>query len=151
MKVEIIKQILGEETSYKYKPMSFCCEKLKRNPVIGLVANEYDVNENYISKPQFCIEDYDTWTEWGEDFEQDNYYPIKFCPFCGEKIETEIIKEEDITDEYNRLERERNVLLKGALVTDSKSKETDLRKKVQNLDGKLDYYYELREYNEETD
>lgn len=114
MKVEIIKQNLGDEVSYKYKPMSFCCHELARNPLIELVAGEYDVTENYISEPQFCIADYDEWTEWEEDFKQDNYYPIKFCPFCGEKIETEIIREEDVSDGYAQLERERDILCKGA-------------------------------------
>lgn len=150
MKIEIIKQNFGDECGYKYKPMSLCCEKLKRNPVIGLVVNEYDINENYISEPQFCITDYDEWTEWGEDFEQDNYYPIKFCPFCGEKIETEIIKEEDVTNEYDRIRRERDILWKGSQVTDSKSKAADLMNKVYEMDGKISYYNELREYREEV-
>ena len=150
MKVEIIKQNLGDEVSYKYKPMSFCCEKLARNLVIELVAGEYDDAENYISEPRFCIADYEEWTEGGEDFKQDNYYPINFCPFCGEKIETEIIREEDVSDEYARLERERDILCKGARVTDSKSKEEDLRKKVRELEDKLNYYNELRKYKEEV-
>lgn len=150
MKVEIIKQNLGDEVSYKYKPMSFCCEKLEKNPLINLIADEYDNDVNYIFEPQFCITDHDTWTEWGEDFEEDNYYPIKFCPFCGEKIEIEIVKEEDVTDEYERISRERDILLKGALVTDSKLKEADLRKKVQEMDEKIAYYNELRKYNEEV-
>lgn len=150
MKVEIIKQNLGDECSYKYKPMSFCCHELARSPVIELVAGEYDVTKNYILEPRFCIADYDEWTEWEEDFKQDNYYPIKFCPFCGEKIETEIIREEDVSDEYARLERERDILCKGARVTDSKSKEEDLRRKVRELDNKLDYYNQLRKYNEEV-
>lgn len=150
MKVEIIKQNLGDECSYKYKPMSFCCHELARSPVIELVAGEYDVTKNYILEPRFCITDYDEWTEWEEDFKQDNYYPIKFCPFCGEKIETEIIREEDVSDEYARLERERDILCKGARVTDSKSKEEDLRRKVRELDNKLDYYNQLRKYNEEV-
>lgn len=150
MKVEIIKQNLGDEVSYKYKPMSFCCHELARNPLIELVAGEYDVTENYISEPQFCIADYEEWTEWGEEFYRDDYYPIKFCPFCGEKIETEIIREEDVSDEYAQLERERDILCKGARVTDSKSKEEDLRRKVRELENKLDYYNELRKYNEEV-
>ena len=150
MKVEIIKQNLGDECSYKYKPMSFCCHELARSPVIELVAGEYDVTKNYILEPRFCIADYDEWTEWEEDFKQDNYYPIKFCPFCGEKIETEIIREEDVSDEYARLERERDILCKGARVTDSKSKEEDLRKKVREMDEKIAYYNEFREYKEEV-
>ena len=150
MKVEIIKQNLGDEVSYKYKPMSFCCDELARNPVIELVVGEYDVAENYISEPQFCITDYEKWTEWEEEFRRYDCYPIKFCPFCGEKIETEIIREEDVSDEYIRLERERDILCKGARVTDSKSKEEDLRRKVRELENKLDYYNELRKYNEEV-
>lgn len=150
MKVEIIKQNLDDECSYKYKPMSFCCEKLARNPVIELVADRYDVTENYISEPQFCIANYEEWTEWEEEFHRDDYYPIKFCPFCGEKIETEIIREEDVSDEYARLERERDILCKCACVTDSKSKEENLRRKVRELENKLDYYNELRKYNEEV-
>ena len=150
MKIEIVKQNFGEESSYKYKPMSFCCEELEKNPLINLIVDEYDDDVNYIFDPQLCITDHDTWTEWGEDFEQDNYYPIKFCPFCGEKIETEIVKEENVSDEYARLERERDILCKGARVTDSKSKEENLRKKIRELDEKLDYYNELREYKEEA-
>lgn len=86
----------------------------------------------------------------GEDFEENRYYPLNFCPFCGEKIETEIVREEDVTAECERLERERQILWKGSQVTDSKSKETDLRRKVQELDDKIAYYNELREYEEEV-
>lgn len=150
MKVEIIKQNLGDEVSYKYKPMSFCCDELARSPVIELVAGEYDVTINYILEPRFCIVDYEEWTEWEGEFHRDDYYPIKFCPFCGEKIETEIIREEDVSDKYARLERERDILCKGARVTDSKSKEENLRRKVRELENKLDYYNELRKYNEEV-
>lgn len=150
MKVEIIKQNLGDEVNYKYKPMSFCCEKLARNPLIELVSDEYDVTENYILEPRFCIADYEKWTEWEEEFSRDDYYPIKFCPFCGEKIETEIIREEDVSDEYARLERERDILCKGIRVTDSKSKEEVLRRKVREMDEKTAYYNELREYKEEV-
>lgn len=150
MKIEIVKQNFGDECSYKYKPMSFCCEKLEKNPVINLIVDEYDDDMNYIFDPQLCITDHDSWTEWEEDFEQDNYYPIKFCPFCGEKIETEIVKDEDITDEYERISRERDIFWNGAQVTDSKSKETSLRRKVQEMDEKIAYYNELREYREEV-
>lgn len=148
MKIEIVKQNFGEECSYKYKPMSFCCEKLEKNPVIELVDNFHDDSINYWEDPHLCITQHEVWEEWGEEFENYKYFPLTYCPFCGEKIKTEIVKEEDVSDEYDRIRRERDILWKGSQVTDSKSKEMNLRKKVQELDEKIAYYNDLREYKE---
>ena len=150
MKIEIVKQNFNDECSYKYKPMSFCCEKLEKNPVIELTVDEYDDDANYIFEPRLCIINHEFWTEYGEEFDVFHYFPLTYCPFCGEKIETEITKEEDVTDEYERISRERDILWKGSQVTDSKSKAADLKRKAQEMDEKIAYYNELRKYEEEV-
>lgn len=150
MKIELVKLDFDDESVYKYKPMSFCCNKLKDNLIIQLTDGMYceDKNLDYDDMPRMCIVLHEVWNEWGEDMESDTYYPIKFCPFCGEKIEYELVAEEDIDNEYQRLSRERDILFKGAQVTDSKSREKDLREKVHELDKKIQYLYEVGEYKE---
>lgn len=68
MRIKLVKQNLGDEVSYKYMPMNFCCEKLKTNLYIDLVVDEFDEDANYISEPKFCISKHEEWTEWGRRF-----------------------------------------------------------------------------------
>lgn len=149
MKVELVKLIFDENRSYKYKPMSFCCDKLKDNPIIELIdAYQYE-DDTSDDIPKMCLDYHYEWSDWGEDMEDDRYYPLKFCPFCGEKIDIEVVGEEDHTERYKKLESERKDFWSEVMATDSKSQEECLRRKVKELDRKIDYYYDLREYIEE--
>ncbi len=135
MKVELIKQFLGDMFSYKIKTMDWCCEDLEKNPVINLVIDDEEV-------PIMGLE---------EEYELDSegwtdllYYPIKFCPFCGKPIEIAIAGEEDVSEEYKALQDERERLWKKIVNTDSKKKELELRKEVNRLDAEISKYHGLR-------
>ena len=57
-----------------------------------------------------------------------------------------MIGEEDRTEEYLELKKQRDDLWKKCRRTDSKKKENELRKQVQELDGKIEWFYALSEY-----
>lgn len=108
MNINLVKiKIHDNTTSYKYCSYDFCCEELKE-----VLESEYEedryitfTNENVIDNtdreyeyPSICIGVLTT-DEFGESDSYNNY-PIKYCPFCGEKIKITTIKKEDWTKEY---------------------------------------------------
>lgn len=164
MKVEIIKINFDNETSYKYKPFKHCCNKLKDNPYIDL-QHEYIGNTSCGSCEKDNCDDCsecdddgykidmmfrydDTHPDPWEDYDTTNtyFYPIDFCPFCGEQIEIDIIGEEDWTEEYLALTKQRNELNEKRRKTDSKKKEAQLSDEICELDKKIEEFYHLGEY-----
>lgn len=148
MRVELIKQSFDGNTGYKHKHMNFCCDKLKDNPLIKLIDERYYDDGDSDRKPRMCLVYDREWTEYGEEMQSTTYYPIKLCPFCGESINIKIVAEEDMTDKYKKMKRERDILWEGAKATDSKSKEQYLCEKVRELDKKINYLYDTGEYRE---
>lgn len=148
MKVNLVKLNFDDDSTYKYKPMSFCCDKLKDNPIIQLTEAMYYKDSDYDDIPRMCFVHHEEWTEWEEDMERDTYYQIDHCPFCGEKFEYELVAEEDVDEECQRLERERDILWRGAQTTDSKSQAEHLYGEVRELDKKINYLHEIGEYKE---
>ena len=82
-------------------------------------------------------------------WEQTDNYPIQFCPHCGEKIEISVVEEIDVSDKYNELTKQREELWKKCQRTDSKKKESELRKQVRKLDDQINDFYELGEWKGE--
>ena len=155
MKIELIKLKFGGSVSYKYKPFKYCCEAITKNKTIQF-TNESPYEEFYgVCDSEFYIIPYfaswfvETVKDWEDEWENGYYYPITFCPHCGEKIEIVVIGEEDRTEEYLELKKQRDDLWKKYQRTDSKKKENELRKQVQELDGKIDWFYALCEYQTE--
>lgn len=148
MKIELVKLNLSDDSVYKYKHMSFCCDKLKDNSIIQLTEAMYYKDSDYDDIPRMCLVNHEELTEWGEEMQATTYYPIKYCPFCGESIDIEVVAEEDVTEKYKSWKREYDILVKGARVTDSKAKEQHLRKKIQELDDKIRHLYEIGEYRQ---
>lgn len=148
MRLELIKQNFDGDTGYKYKHINFCCDKFKDKPFIELTDESYYDDGDSDRKPRMCLVYNYEWTEWGEVMQATTYYPIKYCPFCGESIDIEVVAEEDVTEKYKSWKREYDILVKGARVTDSKVKEQHLRKKIQELDDKIEYLYEIGEYRQ---
>lgn len=147
MKIELIKQTFDDYISYKFKPFKWCCEKLEKNKIIDLV-NEYD-NYDYNSDelvPMIAIRHTEHFYEWGDEYEQDYYYKITHCPFCGEPIKITIAGQEDVSEIYKKLKEERDKIWKKYCSTDSKKKEAELRNIVRELDDKMNYFYNLAEY-----
>lgn len=71
MKIELVKLNLSDDSVYKYKPMSFCCDKLKDNPIIQLTDAMYYKDSDYDDISRMCLVHHEEWTEWGEDMESD--------------------------------------------------------------------------------
>lgn len=154
MKIELIKQILNHDTvdsvSFKYKPIKWCCDEIKENPLIEIVR-EYTVNPHDFSEdlePSVAIKHTQIIYDWEDEYEQNDYYRINYCPFCGESIELSIVREEDVSEVLSGLEKERKEIWKKHNKTDSKKKAEELRELVRKLDNQINYFYGLCEYEE---
>ena len=174
MKIKFVKVKFGDEYSYKYLPFKYCCDKLKHNPLISLNDHE-ELQQDFCTyceyHDQFGSEEcqkcnaitpkYETeipsfkqchtvtYDDWGEEWENDYYIEVNFCPHCGEKLEYEVIDEVDMTEEYNELEKKRDKLWKKCRSTDSKKEEVELREKVSELDNLIDEFYGVSEFKGE--
>lgn len=157
MKIELIKLKFNDTCSYKHKPFKHCCEAIQNdkaivftgedlvcNDIFGLVVKDSD--DNII--PQFCNSYTETFNSWGDEYEQTDNYPIQFCPHCGEKIEISVVDEINVSDKYDELSKQREELWKKCQRTDSKKKESELRKQVGKLDDQINDFYELGEWRE---
>lgn len=153
MKIELIKQKFDDSTSFKFKPIKYCCEDLKNNPSIVLTDEyehscKHDEEEDGTIIPYFSIMHSEIVSSWGDEWQNDYYYKINHCPFCCEQIEISIVKEEDVSDIVRELQKERKEKWDKHYKTDSKKKAAELEKLVHNLDNKINYFYDLFEYDE---
>lgn len=154
MKIELIKQTFANGRGYKYKPFDYCCRKIKTNPRIVFADERCSEDENWSEDyiPAFMIWHSEIFTEeWGENYERSVYYKIDRCPFCGEPIEISVVGEEDMDDVYKSLTMKREELWTRYNRTDSKNKARLLRKRVQELDDKIEWMYHLCEYKNITE
>lgn len=159
MKIDVVKihfknEYGDNEWSYKYYPFEYCCNHLKySNEIIsfGTEGNTIHDEEGYLTQlddesPHFSIhweepipyED-DTWTE---------YTSINFCPFCGEKIDINVVKKEDKSLDYATMSTLRNMLNERRRKTDSKKENEELDKEIYELDKKLNAMWTFGEYTE---
>lgn len=146
MKIELIEQTFDDYTGYKYKPFKWCCENLEKNEMINLV-NEYDQNDYDSDEfPMIAIRHTERFYDWGDEYEQDYYYRITHCPFCGDPIKIFIVGQENVSEVYKNLKEERDKIWKKYCKTDSKKKEAELRNVVRELDDKVNYFFNLTEY-----
>lgn len=153
MKIELIKSKFNDTYSYKYKPFTYCCDEVQNDKAIVFTGEDlvhsddcWD-DERYI--PRFCTSHTETFNSWGDEWEQTDNFPIKFCPHCGEKIEISVVDEIDVSDKYNKLSKQREELWKKCQRTDSKKKESELREQVRNLDNQINGFYLLDEWKGE--
>lgn len=147
MKIELIKLKFNDTYSYKYKPFTHCCDEIQNDKAIVFTGEDlvhsddcWD-DERYI--PRFCTSHTETFNSWGDEWEQTDNFPIKFCSHCGEKIEISVVDEIDVSDKYNKLSKQREELWKKCQRTDSKKKESELREQVRNLDNQINGFYLL--------
>lgn len=149
MNIELIELTFDDYNGYKYKPFEWCCEKLKDNPLIEL-TNEFTTDDYYINDneliPSITIKHTELVRDWEDEWEEDTYYKINCCPFCGEVINITVISKEDVTEPYLKLSKERSDIWRKYCRTDSKRKSEKLRKDVYELDRKIDYFHDLLEY-----
>ena len=142
-----------DEYSYKYLPFEYCCDRLKNFDYIEFNAeydrsgpNAYcDENDNII--PGFSIT-FDEPVAW-EDYNDTVYYRIDYCPFCGQKININIVREEDKSYQYAVMSALRDSKKELSLKTDSKSEYDRLRNEVRDIDAKLDEFWGFGKYHVE--
>lgn len=152
MKIELIKLKFNDTCAYKHKSFTYCCDEIYQNDCI-IFTNEdlsplkHIDDGNFI--PQFCTSHTEVITSYEEVWEHTDNYPIQFCPHCGEKIEISVVEEIDVSDKYNELTKQREELWKKCQRTDSKKKESELRKQVRKLDDQINDFYELDEWKGE--
>lgn len=152
MKIELIKLKFNDTCAYKHKSFTYCCDEIYQNDCI-IFTNEdlsplkHIDDGNFI--PQFCTSHTEVITSYEEEWEYTDNYPIQFCPHCGEKIEISVVEEIDVSDKYNELTKQREELWKKCQRTDSKKKESELRKQVRKLDDQINDFYELDEWKGE--
>lgn len=154
MEIELIKLKINDTHSYKYKPFTYCCDEIQKDKTIVFTCEDInDIGGEYeddgVCVPQFCTSYTETVGSWGDEWEQTDNYPIQFCPHCGEKIEISVVEEIDVSDKYNELTKQREELWKKCQRTDSKKKESELRKQVRKLDDQINDFYELGEWKGE--
>ena len=148
MKIELIRQKFNGSRGYKYKPFSWCCDQIKDNPCIVFSDEVYmdDDIDDECTFPAFALRHSEVVKDWEDEYEQDTYYKINHCPFCGELIEISVVGEEVVDDYYKSLSKYREELWKKCNKTDSKKEAQKLYDKVHKLDNKIDWLYQLAEY-----
>ena len=153
MKIELIKQKFNGSMGYKYKPFSWCCDKIKENPCV--VFNDEVCTDDYrddeCTFPAFALLHTETYRDWEDEFTQDTYYRIDYCPFCGEPIEISVVGEEDVSQYYKKLTDLQSELWRKCDTTDSKKEAHELHNRVHELDNKIDWFYQVMEYKKMPD
>ena len=150
MKIELIRQKFNSIRGYKYKPFSWCCNKIQDNPCVVFSDEVYteDTIDDECTFPAFALCHTEVYRDWEDEYEQDTYYKINHCPFCGEPIEISVVGEEDVDDCYKSLSKQREESWKKYNKTDSKKKSQELYEQVNELDSQIDWLYQLAEYKE---
>jgi hypothetical protein len=138
MEVRVEKWIVDDCVSYKILDIDKCCDRLINSKNINL-NNEFDENDIYAIDDRYSIKI--TRSEFiDEDFGDTYFYEtINYCPWCGSRIDIEIINTIDKTEEYKQLKTERDILWKKVCKTDSRKKESEIREQIRELDKKMNY------------
>lgn len=139
--------------SYKYIPFKYCCDKLKDFEYIKF-NDEYNYNDpnEYLDEegnvvPGFSIT-FEEPVAW-EDYTEPVYHRINYCPFCGQKININVVREEDRTGQYAVMEYLREVKNELRLKTDSKSECCKLLSEMREIDQEINEFMDFGEYNVE--
>lgn len=141
-----------DEYSYKYIPFEYCCDKLKDSEYIKF-NDEYNYNDpnEYFDKEENVIPGFSITFEepvaW-EDYTEPVYHRINYCPFCGQKININIVREEDKSYQYAVMSALRDSKKELSLKTDSKSEYDRLCNEIKDLDAKLGEFWNFGEYKE---
>lgn len=150
MKINLVKIKFNDGESYKYKPFTYCCDKLKNNENFLLanddLENDEDYEENGFSYiPKFCIS-----LPSDEIFEEDynRNSVINYCPYCGEKIEIKLTGEIDYSQKYKELSRKRDILSRKCHRNTRSRKEP--WEEYNLVVSKIDDLYEISELNMEN-
>ena len=143
MKIEVEKIMFdnNEEVQYKIVNIDKCCDEiLNSSDYVDISGDNYtDEIENYLDNYNVKISN--SYLDCCDTLDT-NYKTIKYCPFCGEKIEIVIVNTVDKNEEYNKLQKERDTLNDKRRNTDSKKEEQELNEIIHNLDNKINSFYD---------
>lgn len=112
MKIEVINKYVNKEfKGYEVIRYTPCCDILKEADT-DTIRLDYTWS-SLINIPEGMIRD-DTGrllamyivTPDTQYPDCDVYYPIAYCPYCGEKIEIKVVGEKDYTDECKKLDKD---------------------------------------------
>lgn len=136
MKIELEKWIIDGSVAYKIINLEKYCEDIINSKTIDLVNNTCEIDEDECF---VCIikENDDN----SENYIEDEYEKINYCPYCGEPIKIKIINTIDKTEECNQLSKQREELWCKYNKTDSKKKAEELRQQVRELDNEINNMY----------
>ena len=104
----------------------FSRNSLKRGLVVFLIGWAITL-VTAIAVPAFAIWHSEVIRSWEDEWEQDEYFKINHCPFCGEPIEISVVCEENMNEYYKTLSKQREELWKKCNRIDSKKKSEELR------------------------
>lgn len=129
MKIKLGKWIVdkeNEEYSYHIVDINKCCDKLINSPIITFGV---DTKDSYSAS---------MYQEWECDFGYDYIdEEIQYCPFCGEKIEIEIVNTIDKEDDYNRLYDSIKDLLRKRNSCDNIGKRDEIQQEICSINQKI--------------
>lgn len=140
MKIKIEKWIFDDTCSYKVKSIKKCCAEILDSNLIDLVY-DYD-NEDDTDYSVKLIDRRHEYDGYDKDYYDYTVYEnIYYCPFCGEKIEIEIVSVINKNKEYCELKNQRTSLYYKYNETDSIKKRDILREQVRELDNKINEFH----------
>ena len=138
MKIKVEKWTFDASRSYRIVQSEKCCDKILNSEVIVL-NDDYENGDD--SDYGVKLERYEHYWDYEDEINQYTYEPIKYCPYCGEKIEINIVNTIDKTEEYLELIKRREELWNKAIKTDSRKKSERFREESYALDKVINELY----------
>ena len=155
MKIDVEKWIIHDKKNKAYDIISYrilnkqiCCEGIKKLPInTHYTIPEYDADSSCNVEDESglifgaMLDELYTWYD-GEDTQEDHrHHIINYCPVCGERIEINVIREIDKTEEYNNVKSQYDKIHAEWRECDSKKKSDELEKQWRELNNKINNYY----------
>lgn len=131
MHIKVEKWEFDGERTYKIIGLTKCCDEITNSDVIT-IRNEYENDDD----TDYSVKLIDNLNFYDDDWSC-IYKHINFCPFCGERINIEIVNTVDKTEEYLELEQARKELWDKCRNTDSKRETSQLQNQIYELDRKI--------------
>lgn len=130
MKIDLVKIKLSQCDKYKYKPIKWCCDEIKNNPMTLFTKDDLVRIEgwDYQKHPQMCL-NFDYVVDYEDNYEITKNYPIKYCPWCGEKIDINVVDELDMISRERKIFNELEKLMKKEIKVIVLAKELGCLKK----------------------
>lgn len=131
MIIELIEQKYTNGNSFKIKNTEYCCDGIKNNETIAM---------NYQDRlPAVCINSTEMIYFEGDDYQHDISIPIQYCPHCGKKISLNIVDTIDVSEKYEKLKEDLDILDKKYYETDSVKEREKISSELCKIRLKIQY------------